>query len=201
MILVLLAHPDPASFNYALATAVNRRLEARCADVQRVDLYRVSRETGRGPFPAALEREELLRKTSLEPFVLRQMSMLEEARGYVVIHPDWWGGPPAVLKGWIDRVMRPETAYTTFLSEGRLQFQGLLEGRRAMVIVTGDGEAGPLESFWAERVWGFCGVSARIHYIASPGRMSSLERRQSLEEAATHAESWLQPAMFQEPSI
>ena len=31
---------------------------------------------------------------------------IKEADGIVVVHPNWWGQPPAILKGWVDRVLR-----------------------------------------------------------------------------------------------
>jgi len=31
--------------------------------------------------------------------------------GIVIVHPNWWGQPPAILKGWVDRVIRPGVAY------------------------------------------------------------------------------------------
>jgi len=34
-----------------------------------------------------------------------------EASGIVIVHPNWWGQPPAILKGWVDRVLRPGVAY------------------------------------------------------------------------------------------
>ena len=33
------------------------------------------------------------------------------ADGVVIIHPNWWGQSPAILKGWVDRVIRPGVAY------------------------------------------------------------------------------------------
>jgi len=33
------------------------------------------------------------------------------ADGIVFVHPDWWGMPPAILKGWIDRVLRSGVTY------------------------------------------------------------------------------------------
>ena len=42
----------------------------------------------------------------LDPVVQRHCREVADADGYVVVHPNWWGQPPAVLKGWLDRVFR-----------------------------------------------------------------------------------------------
>jgi hypothetical protein len=71
-----------------------------------------------------------------------------------------------VLKGWLDRVFRPGTAYEYEgdVPEAR-KVVGLLTGRRALVVVTGDAEdPGPLKEFWEERVWGYCGARGRLLY-------------------------------------
>ena len=36
---------------------------------------------------------------------------IREADGIIVIHPNWWGQPPAIMKGWVDRVLRVGVAY------------------------------------------------------------------------------------------
>ena len=163
MILIVLAHPDPDSLSAAVAGAAEKTLSALGVETTTVDLYRVD---GGRPFPALLETDELRRKTSLHPVVQRQMSLVERADGFVVAHPDWWGGPPAVLKGWLDRVLRPGTAYEIPEGFGHRNAVGLLAGRRALVAASGDAESpGPLEEFWTERVWGFCGVRCELIYL------------------------------------
>lgn len=43
--------------------------------------------------------------TAPDPLVLRHQRELAEAKALVVIHPDWLGKPPAILAGWLDRVL------------------------------------------------------------------------------------------------
>jgi NAD(P)H dehydrogenase (quinone) len=51
-------------------------------------------------------------KRSRAPIVLITMAAeIAKADGIIIIHSDWWGRPPAILKGWIDRVIRPGIAY------------------------------------------------------------------------------------------
>ena len=191
MILLVHAHPGPDSFTASIAREIARRLESAGTDTRVVDLYRIpipaalhpgspSRTIGSiTPFPPLLDADELHRKTSLDSIVQAQMNLVENASGYVVVHPDWWGGPPAILKGWIDRVLRPGTAYEIPEGYGHRDAEGLLAGRKALVVVTGDArDAGPLEDFWINHVWGFCGVNAHLRYFPRI-RESNLKSREA----------------------
>jgi putative NADPH-quinone reductase len=181
MVLLIHAHPDPESFTLALAEAVKASMTEAGQEVISVDLYRLN--GGPHAFQPVLDLEELRRKSSLEDEVQKQMSLVEKAEGYVVIHPDWWGGPPAVLKGWVDRVLRPGTAYEFSEAAGNADSAGLLHGKKALVAVTGDARsAGPLEEFWVDRVWGFCGVKAHFRYMKEIGKSSRKQRQQFIDE-------------------
>ena len=52
-----------------------------------------------------------LREAVLPPEIARHCAEIAAADGIIVVHPNWWGQPPAILKGWIDRVIRPGVAY------------------------------------------------------------------------------------------
>jgi NAD(P)H dehydrogenase (quinone) len=81
----------------------------------------------------------------------------------VVVHPNWWAMPPAVLKGWIDRVFCQGVAYE--FGEGGAVI-GHLKGKTAVVFTTSntprDAEmklfGDPLENLWHNCIFGFCGV-------------------------------------------
>ncbi len=83
------------------------------------------------------------------------------------IHPNWWGQPPAILKGYIDRVIRPPYAYDfpPGDSGGGLPIGGL-KGKYGIVINTSntgmsreDNFFGdPLENIWEQCVFAFCGI-------------------------------------------
>lgn len=180
MVLVVYAHPDPDSFTAALAAAASEALKSAGEEVHTVDLYSID---GALPFPSLMNVEELHRKTSLETLIQGQMRLLEESRTYVIVHPDWWGGPPAVLKGWVDRVFRPGTAYEIPEGFGLRKAAGLLKGRRAFVAISGDSESpGPLEAFWKDRVWGFCGVQSELLYLSGISESTRKEREEFKSE-------------------
>jgi putative NADPH-quinone reductase len=57
----------------------------------------------------------------------------------LVFHPNWWGQPPAILKGWIDRVFRPGVAYDYPASAGpESAVTGLLRAKAALAILSKD---------------------------------------------------------------
>jgi putative NADPH-quinone reductase len=85
----------------------------------------------------------------------------------VIVHPNWWGQPPAILKGWVDRVIRPGVAYAFEEGDsGEGVPVGLLRARTAVVLNTSntpparerEAFGDPLEAIWKRCVFELCGV-------------------------------------------
>jgi len=159
-ILVILAHPDKKSFNHAIAETVVKTLRTSGHQVVFHDLYGEE-------FPPALPSAEIPQATYLPPLISEHVNDLVSADGIIVVHPNWWGQPPAVLKGWIDRVVRPGAAYEFNEGDsGEGVPSGLLIAREAIVFTTSNTlEAreqavfgDPLETIWKNCVFGLCGV-------------------------------------------
>ena len=173
-ILVLLCNPRPASLNRALAERSLAVLEEGGHEVLFHDLYAEG-------FDPVLTAEELARGFSLDPLVQEHYRALGAADGLVIFHPDWWGGPPAALKGWADRVLRQGIAYDL---EGEdfteKSFAPLLGGKRALVFCTTDESdsraARQLEELWRERVLGPCGMAVRCKVFAGLRSFGPAER-------------------------
>jgi len=70
-----------------------------------------------------------------------------DADRIVMIFPLWWGGPPAILKGWIDRVLACGIAYT----DGARFTTGLHPSKQGLLCVS---TGGTLERFREEDVYG-----------------------------------------------
>jgi NAD(P)H dehydrogenase (quinone) len=159
--LVVLCHPNRTGFNQAVAEAAAKSLAATHA-VDVVNLY----EDG---FDPALPADELPRKFSFDETVQRYNALVKAASVYVFAHPDWWGGPPALMKGFIDRVFRPGVAYEfegyEFLSKKKT---ALLTGKKAFVFTTTDypkpeGDD-PSAVIWKKNVFAYCGIDdAQVH--------------------------------------
>jgi putative NADPH-quinone reductase len=99
--------------------------------------------------------------------VARHCDDLAAAEGIVVVHPNWWGQPPAILKGWIDRVIRPGVAYEFREGDsGEGVPVGLLRARAALVLNTANTPrerelaafGDPLEALWKRCIFDLCGV-------------------------------------------
>ncbi len=101
---IILAHPDKTSFNHAIAVTAVATLEGNGHEVNFHDLYEEK-------FDPLLASGEIPRDASLPPEIVVHCRELSEADGFIIIHPNWWGQPPALLKGWVDRVIRPGVAY------------------------------------------------------------------------------------------
>ena len=157
---IILAHPNPGSFNHAIA--------ATAADtLQRIGHQVILHDLCQENFPALLPAAELQKDAKLEPVVAKHCAEIAAADGIIIVHPNWWGMPPAILKGWIDRVLRMEVAYRFVANDkGEGIPVGLLKARAAIVFNTANTPdvrerevfGDPLELLWKKCVFDFCGV-------------------------------------------
>lgn len=179
-VLVVLAHPDINSFNAAIADSVLSSLQERGHYVIFHDLYRE-------PFDPVIPKEEIPKNADIKEDLEKHCRELAEADGIVIIHPNWWGQPPALLKGWIDRVVRPGVAYEFIgddLGEGIPV--GLLKAKVAVVFNTSNTNAqreanifgDPLETIWKNCIFGLCGIPKFYRKIFRIVVTSTLEQRQ-----------------------
>lgn len=159
-ILIVVAHPEPSSFSHALAAAMGGALvEAGhrvtisdlAAEGFRADAGRHDMRGTASPdrFHLQAEQAHAARNHSYTGEIAREQARLAEADNLILQFPLWWGGAPALMKGWIDRVLSYGFAYV----DGRRFGTGLFRGRRAMVsVATGgtperfssDGDYGPI---------------------------------------------------------
>ena len=157
---VILAHPDRSSFNHAIAQTVVQQLENNGHGVFFHDLYGED-------FDPLLIGKEIPQDASLPQIIREHCREIGEAEGIIIVHPNWWGQPPAILKGWIDRVIRPGIAYEFLEGDsGEGIPAGLLRAKAAIVINTSNTQpereksvfGDPLETIWKNCVFGLCGV-------------------------------------------
>ncbi|WP_287030664.1 NAD(P)H-dependent oxidoreductase [Pseudomonas sp. UBA6310] len=122
---------------------------------------------------------------TLEPDLLEAQREIHWAEHLVFVYPVWWGGVPALLKGFLDRVFLPGFA---FKFRGRLQaWDKLLTGRSADLLVTLDTPSwyfrwvygAPAHRQMVRTVLGFCGIKTRRLNEFSPIRTSTEEQRQT----------------------
>ncbi|MFZ5782707.1 MAG: NAD(P)H-dependent oxidoreductase [Pseudomonadota bacterium] len=114
---VVCCHPLTDSFDHALFRAVVGTLEGNGHDVVATDLYRESFQ------PAMTERE---RRTYMgndydDSAVASYVETLRSVDGIILCFPHWWFSMPAMLKGWVDRVWGPGTAFLYDEKDGHLR--------------------------------------------------------------------------------
>ena len=131
-VLLVVAHPCPDSFSQACAAAAARGLTHAGHAVDTIDLYAVD-------FRAAMSHEERVAYESdhpiLDPMIDDHASRLLAADAIVFVYPTWWSGLPAVLKGWLERVMVPGVGFTLDEQTRKVQ-PGLRNIRRIVGIST-----------------------------------------------------------------
>ena len=158
-VLVLLGHPDGTnSFNGAIARTAADALKAQNYEPVLRDLYAEG-------FNPVMTLAEATRPVDEAPLEMRaEMEQVRNCAGMVFVHPNWWGGPPAILRGWIDRVIRNGFAYG-FTEKG--PWQGLND-KIVQVFSTSNTPrdyelqtyGDPLENFWKTIVFGVVGAKS-----------------------------------------
>lgn len=159
-IVVVLGHPDKESFNHAIARVAVETLRNSGHEVIFHDLYEEQ-------FDPILPPQEIADDAGISAQIKQHCDDLVSADGIVIVHPNWWGSPPAILKGWVDRVFRPGVAYRFIEGDGGEGVpEGLLKARAAVVFNTSNTReerennafGDPLETFWKNCIFGLCGV-------------------------------------------
>lgn len=202
-VLTIVGSPAPGSFAHALADQASRTLAAPHGTVTKHDLYAEGFSPVAPPdeaFTAGMGAEGAI-TSSTDPLVRAHRREITEADHLVVAHPNWWGKPPAIVAGWIDRVLVPGVAYR--LSSGEGLPTPLLRLKGVIVLNTGDTTVereaevfgDPLDLIWRRCVGAYLGGTPVVRLLAGP--MSSAtpaEREAWLVEAARLATSLLDVA-------
>lgn len=189
---IIYAHPEPRSLNGSLKDAAVLALTQAGHEVRVSDLYAMGfkavadaddfqmRESG-ARLVYHRESEQAYRAGQLQPEVALEIDKLLWAEVVVLQFPLWWFGPPAILKGWFDRVLVngfaigvPKQGTRQWLRYG----EGVLEGRRGLVAVTtggreaqfsGRGVNGPIDDILFPINHGFfhyTGMTALAPFVA-----------------------------------
>ncbi|KIO75101.1 NADPH-quinone reductase [Pedobacter lusitanus] len=127
-ILIINGHPNKESFNYALTGAYQEGALKTGAQVEVIHIGELS-------FNPNLQFG-YTQRMELEPDLLASMEKIKKADHLVWIHPVWWGGLPAVMKGFIDRLFLPGLTYQ--YRENSIWWDKLLKGKTARIITTLD---------------------------------------------------------------
>jgi 1,4-dihydroxy-2-naphthoate polyprenyltransferase len=193
-VLIVLGHPRRGSFCDALADAYATGATEAGADVRRLRVADLQFE------PNVLEPSPCAQPT--EESIAAAMALVAWADHLVFVFPTWWGTMPALLKGFLDRVLMPGFAF-----QDRDDGEGwdkLLSGRSAHLLTTMD--TPPFVYRWiygspglnglARATLGFCGIAPVRRTICGPVKDSSMEQRQRWLVAAREAGRSLQDGVL-----
>jgi NAD(P)H dehydrogenase (quinone) len=142
-VLIVLAHPERASFNGQLVDRAIATLAAAGNAVELSDLYAQDFDPCEHPRHYAVrhdaarfdvqDEQRFASETGRFPEdVQAELAKLDRADLVIMQYPMWWFQPPAILKGWIDRVLVYGKTYSSRMRYDR----GHLKGKRAMLSVT-----------------------------------------------------------------
>ena len=170
--LVVVAHPCDDGFTKAIAERAVAGLTAAGHSVDVLDLYEVG-------FSAAMTRDERLAYETdapiLDPLVAEHAALVKAAEILVFVYPTWWSGLPAILKGWLERVLVPGVGFTLDEETNKVK-PGLTHVRRIVGISTYGSPwlAVKLVNDNGRRIISralrmSCGVRARVSWLALTG--------------------------------
>lgn len=148
---IVLAHPEPQSFNGQMKDLACEELRSRGVEVSISDLYEMAFDPVESPkyfssrqdpkrFRPQAEQRHAFDIGDVSPDVQAEIDKISSCDLLILQYPMWWYGMPAILKGWVDRVFTYGGVYTS-----RIRYnKGRFRGKRALLSIT---TGGPGETF------------------------------------------------------
>jgi putative NADPH-quinone reductase len=175
-ILMILGTPKSASLCHALGEAYAQGARSKGHVVRHLNLGEMSYDP--------VLRDGYEQSQTLEPDLLEAQRQIHWAEHLVFVYPVWWGGIPALLKGFFDRTFLPGFAFK-YRNRSQL-WDKLLSGRTADLLVTMDTPpwyfrwiyGAPAHRQMTRTILGFSGIKTRRLAEFAPVRPSSEEQRQ-----------------------
>ncbi len=160
-ILIINGHPAKNSFCDAISKTYAETAAGKGKEVAVLNLYDLDFNLN---FTGSYNREM---HTGDEKDLLQAREKIIWAQHLVIVHPVWWGSVPALLKGFLDRVLIPGFAFK--YKKNSPFWDKLLSGRTATLIYTADTPVwyynlvyrAPSVNMMRDRVLGFCGIKTR----------------------------------------
>ncbi|KKR20829.1 MAG: NAD(P)H dehydrogenase (Quinone):NADPH-dependent FMN reductase [Parcubacteria group bacterium GW2011_GWE2_39_37] len=186
-ILIINGNPHKESFCYGLAAAYEKGAKNAGAEVKRINLADLKFD------PILHEGYHIIQP--LEPDLLTAQEAIKWSDHLVFVFPVWWMAPPALMKGFFDRIFLPGFAFK--YHQGYPFLEKLLKGRSARLIVTMDSH--PLLNLLlyrtngykalAKGALGFCGIRpvkktvfGLVKYLSETKRKKIILRVEKLGE-------------------
>ncbi|RLA74339.1 MAG: hypothetical protein DRG11_05170 [Epsilonproteobacteria bacterium] len=156
-ILLILAHPNKDSLNYAMAKTIEKQKQSQGHEVQFVDLYH---DEHRQDFLKADNLSKIPPNSNTTHF----QELILWADNITFVFPYWWGSEPAILNNWIDNNLLTGFA---FKYDDKGQPSGLLQGKTVTIYTTSGtpsfvymftGGYRWLKKRWKKGIVEFCGM-------------------------------------------
>ncbi|RZJ52757.1 MAG: flavodoxin family protein [Flavobacterium sp.] len=180
-IVIINGHPNPESFNFGIAESYKNGSIASGAEVETITIADLD-------FNPNL-KFGYQKRTELEPDLLESWQKIQRADHLVWIHPVWWGGLPAITKGFIDRLFLPGMAFQ--YRENSVWWDKLLKGKSAHIIKTLDQPGWYYSLFFGrpsvnqlkKSVLQFCGVNpVKVTYIGIIKNATDVQKEKWLQK-------------------
>lgn len=180
-ILIINGHPNSKSFNFAIADAYEKGALQSQASIETITIADLK-------FNPNLQFG-YQQRTELEPDLLEAWKKIQKADHLVWVHPVWWGGLPAITKGFIDRLFLPGMAFQ--YKENSVWWDKLLKGKTAHIITTLDQPGWYYRLFYGrpsvnqlkKSTLEFCGVKpVKVTYIGIVKSANELQRAKWLQK-------------------
>jgi len=126
---IVYAHPYEGSYNHAILERLTSEFGRQNESFQVIDLYGDS-------FNPAFTKEELrlfARGEFLDPLVKKYQTMIADSNELIFIFPIWWYNVPAIVKGFLDKVMLKGFAYD---EDEQANTSGLLTYIKKVTVIT-----------------------------------------------------------------
>ncbi|WP_236977727.1 NAD(P)H-dependent oxidoreductase [Membranihabitans maritimus] len=127
-ILIINGHPDKKSYNSALSAAYKKGVKKSNAEIKEINIGELN-------FNPNLQFG-YRKRTELEADLIESQEKLKWADHWVLIYPVWWGSVPAIMKGFLDRVLLPGFAFEKRANS--LLWDKYFTGKTARIICTMD---------------------------------------------------------------
>lgn len=174
-------HPNHESFNFALAEAYKKGAENSGAEIKEI----IIRDLDFNPNLQFGYQKRM----DLEPDLLKAWEIIQWADHLVWVHPVWWGGLPAITKGFIDRLFLPGLAFK--YRENSVWWDKFLKGKTAHIITTIDQPGWYYRMFYGrpsinqlkKSTLEFCGVKpVKVTYIGIIKNSKEEQRQKWIEK-------------------
>ncbi len=194
---VVLAHPKPTSFCAALARTCVEHLRAGGHEAQLHDLYAMD-------FDPRLKAEEMPTPHGVTPApdVVAERRLLSGVKSFIFVYPFWFNAPPAILKGYVDRVFGMGFGY----APGAGGTEALLTGKSLLSFSTSGapddwvnhtGALKALMTVFDIHLQGVCGLRVvdHKHFGGVVSNMTDKSGADVLEQVRTRLDELFEPAV------